>query len=114
MQKRLNNEEGMTLISVLFALAVILTALPLLSFVFMKVVEANTYEDLKFEQFFHFIHNDALNATHVLVINNSIVFESINGDQSVLSKYNNLIRRQVNNEGHEIYLRDIKSFNVSR
>lgn len=114
MDSRLMNEKGMSLVTTLLAVVIIVVALPLLSFVLNKLTEPKLYEDIKFEQFFHFIRDDALRSNDVRAVKNTLIFDVRNGDTATLSMYKDNIRRQVGGVGHEIYLRDVKLFEVTQ
>lgn len=109
-----DNDRGFTLIPTLLALVIIVIVLPILSFILSKLTEPKVFDDIKYEQFFHYIYHDALRADSVHVHNNTIVFAVRTGDQAVLSRHKDVIRRQVEGVGHEIYARDVKSFTAEQ
>lgn len=108
------NEEGITLVTTLLALAIIAVSLPLLSFLLNKLPETKLYDDIKYEQFFHFVKDDVLRAKNVQAINDTLVFEVRTGEIATLSLYNDIIRRQVDQVGHEVYVRDVKTFKTNQ
>lgn len=82
----------------------------------MQVLKLSNYEcnlDLyNINHFFYFLRNDLLNAVDYSVSNDEITMIMDNGFPHTYSKYQNVIRKQVFSLGHEIYVRDIRKFEV--
>lgn len=114
MDFRLINEQGITLVTTLLALVIVAITLPLLSFIINKLTEPKLYDDIKYEQFFHFIWDDVFRAKQVEAKDNTLVFELRTGEKATLALYENIIRRQVEFEGYEVYVRDVKSFRTEQ
>jgi|SRR5690625_3503293 len=108
----INNERGMTFISMFLTLVIIAITLPFLIY-FLQNIHTSTYkEDMSVQQFFIFVRNDAISAKHVYSKQNRLLFDLKSGEQAKIEYYPKLIRRQVDGKGHEIYLRDIESFSI--
>ncbi|WP_053074994.1 competence type IV pilus minor pilin ComGF [Ornithinibacillus californiensis] len=106
------NEEGFTLLNQLFVLAVLLLCIPLQTVIYKTLTEVTYYEQISIQQFFHYIQMDVNQATTYQSDGNKIILTLPNEDIVTFEAYGALIRRQVNHQGHEIYLRDIQQFQV--
>lgn len=106
------NEKGLTFISMLLTISIIVVTLPFLVYLFQYFQTTTYKEDISVLQFFSFLQKDALEAREVYSENNTLYFKLKNGDIAKVEMYSQLIRRQVSNQGHEIYLRDVASWNV--
>ncbi|WP_047979922.1 competence type IV pilus minor pilin ComGF [Ornithinibacillus contaminans] len=106
------NEFGYTLYKLLFILAIIAICLPLQIAILKSLQLPASYEEISIQQFFHFIQQDVIKAEGVQLANDKIILE-LDGDLVTIEEYGRLIRRQVNRQGHEIYLRDIGNMTIS-
>lgn len=111
-QSQFKNERGFSYITTLLALVIIVISLPILSFILNKLTSPKVYDDIQYKQFFHFIRDDALRASNVQALNDSIVFDMREGKAATLSLDKNLIKRQVQGKGYEVYVRNVKSFSA--
>lgn len=109
------NEHGFTFFSVLVTLTILFTTLPLLGYLLKSVSYSSNYDDISVYHFFHYLQNDVTNAIEYEVKGDKISMQLQGEDEAMASigQYNQLIRRQVNGKGHEIYLRDVKDFTVT-
>ncbi|AIF45392.1 competence type IV pilus minor pilin ComGF [Virgibacillus sp. SK37] len=107
------DEKGFTFISMLLALSLLLLLLPLLS----ELVKIGKYTpndtELSLQQFSHFLMEDSLTAVGYKVEPTAVSLHLSDGTTAIISQYKNQIRRQVDGEGHEIYLRNIKNVRFS-
>lgn len=103
-----NEERGITFISVLFSLAILLTTLPFLFFIFQSLPQKSFEEELSARQFFHFLRNELYASETVTIAPTSVSLKSKDGSEITIELYGNLIRRQVSGQGHEILVRNIK------
>jgi len=109
----MKNERGTTLISILLTLLIIGITMPLLIHFLTYIHVTDTDQDMPIEHFFIFLRNDTLMATDVYADENDIVyFQLSTGEVARIEQYKNMIRRRVDGKGHEIYLRDIETFQV--
>lgn len=88
--------------------------IPFLSFLIQSTTFKTKYDELAVMHFFYFVRNDTLLATHVEVDDHKITFHLQTGEVAVISQYKELIRRQVDHKGHEVYLRNTKNMTVER
>src|SRR5699024_5563696 len=107
-----NNEQGMTFISMLMAFIIILITLPFIIYFLTHLHESELNEDISLQQFFIFLRDDALFAENVFSEDNKLYFSLNTGEVAKIEQYNNVIRRQVDSRGHEIYMRNIESFTL--
>ncbi|WP_081504611.1 competence type IV pilus minor pilin ComGF [Virgibacillus halodenitrificans] len=109
----LKAEKGFTFLNMLLALSLLLLLLPL-PFELVKVGKYTSNDmELSLQQFTHFLMEDSLAAVGYKVDPTSVSLQFSDGKIAVISQYKNQIRRQVDGEGHEIYLRDIKKVQFS-
>ncbi|WP_418936222.1 competence type IV pilus minor pilin ComGF [Natronobacillus azotifigens] len=106
------SNRAFTLVEVLIGLTIFSTLMLLLPTIFRFVELDNHTDELAVRQFFHFV-TDEIHSNSIDRINtNSIQLRNNGGDKITISKYNDLIRRQVNGTGHEILLRNVNHFTV--
>lgn len=104
----LKNESGLTYLSVLFSLSILLTILPFGEFVYKSIETRSYLEELAVAQCFQFIQQETELADKTFVSAASLSFSHYDGSNSSISQYQHIIRRQVSNRGHETLLRDVK------
>lgn len=104
----LNKEKGFTFISMLLAFSILVMILPLISYT-MKAVDVPTnIDELSVQQFFLFLQDEIRNSHEIDVRSSQLHLEQINARGSVIIKqHKDVIHRQINNTGHEIFLRDV-------
>lgn len=105
-----NNEKGFAFLSLFLSLFTAIIALPLLLNLLQATNLPDLYEQHSVNTFFHLINNELFFVKEYQVRPNSLILKFYNDEVITISKYRDLIRRQVNGLGHEIYLRDIKEF----
>lgn len=108
----LNNSKGFTMISMLFSLTILVIALPFLTYLIKSAKHDSQYQELAIQHFFVHLRDDLITARTLSVTPQSIYFTIKHTDGSEetgsISQYKNLVRRQINQQGHEVYLRDIE------
>lgn len=107
------NEFGFTLASHLLRLLIILMSIPIIILAIQKINVLPLSESLAVQQFFFILQIDAYNAINIYSTNNEVTITLMTGETVNLHHYSNVIRRQVQGQGHEIYLRNVKSFIVN-
>jgi len=104
------NEGGFTLLSSLMAIMIIGLILPLIANLYQTTATLPTYtEEISIQQFFQFLRDDLSEGVSYQVKKDELQITLYDGTLVTIEKYNDLIRRQVNRKGHEIYLRDIEN-----
>lgn len=106
------NESAFTFIEMLLILSFIMISLPLITFFLHKIQYEDNQDHISVQQFFTFIQHDALTAEDVYQVNNRLFFAINEFETASIEIYKDLIRRRVNNKGHEIYLRDMQSLHI--
>lgn len=115
------NESGFTFATLLLTLVIILLMLPVFSLLLQIIRFDPNHSQVDAQQFFHYINEEALIAETVEIdqSKNLLHFrvESENNesiDRSITYKqHKNYIRRDKKN-GHEIYIRQIDTFKVTK
>jgi len=102
----------------LVAISALAMALPFLGYLLNSFKTENYYEEMDIQNFFIFIRNEMSTAVNLQVYDERIVYEYAFKDESLaenaaeivsIELYDELIRRQVDDKGHDIYLRNVKS-----
>lgn len=102
------NEEGFTLLSMMFTIVVISLTIPFLMALLKAMPYTTNYNATSIQHFFYFLRDDLLLATNYSIQNNKLYLELTSGEIATIEKYDSLIRRQVDHKGHEVYVRDVK------
>jgi len=103
----LKNHNGFSMVSMLITISIILLSIPFVSYLLNSLSYTTHYESLSVNQFYLFLRDELIQSSNIEVNSQSISYKLENGDVATFSQYKDLIRRQVENKGHEIYLRDI-------
>ena|SRR5690625_4959138 len=104
---KFKDPAGFTLVSNLLALTLIFIAVPFIGGLIETIKQPTAYEELSVNQFFYHFQQEFSNTKSIHVQGEKIELVTINDRVILYEKYNDVIRRRVNKEGHEIYLRDI-------
>lgn len=108
-----NNEKGFTLLNQLFSLLILMICIPIQGAILNTLHHQNSYyEELSIQQFFNFIQKEVNQSIAFTTSSDKIVLHLFNDDVVTIELYRQLVRRQLNGKGHEIYLRDIESFQI--
>lgn len=107
----LRNEKGFNFITVLIMVTFIFLTLPFLGAALQITSPVNNHQELAVHEFFRFVRDDIIKSRDAYIIDDALYLLQEEDDLVVISQYYDLIRRQVNQTGHEIYLRDVKSLN---
>lgn len=106
------NEHGFTLISSLLRILIISLTLPLLVFALDKFKPYSVEQTLSIEQLFYILQNEVYLADEVTYNQYNRLLLEVDNNTISIEKYGALLRRRVNNEGHEVYYRDIRDFTI--
>ncbi len=113
--KNLNNERGITLLEALLSLFLtmfILQALPYILKTVWIYSQQSPQKDVEVYQLYHFIEQDLYTTRSISTISDGVRLYKQNGDQVDIEQYGNMIRRQVNHQGHQGLLHNVKSLEV--
>ncbi len=108
----LNQTDAFTIVELLIALTVISLILVISPTVWINLNHHPQTERYSVQQFFHAITDEIQTNRLAEQAHDKLVLSNLANEQIVISKYQDLIRRQVNRTGHEILLRDVKQFLV--
>lgn len=108
MVKKNRFENGFTLISTLISLMLVLISLPLI-YQLVYEVKSISKSELSPYKFMVFIKDDIHRSEKMIAKDNKLYFYLASEEIAVIEQYGELIRRRVDNLGHEIYLREIKN-----
>ncbi|MHA6250979.1 competence type IV pilus minor pilin ComGF [Oceanobacillus sp. CAU 1775] len=108
------NKNGFTFITTLFMISILALTLPFLSYSLQAVGKSSNYDELAIHEFYRFLRNELIESTSINIAGNNLYLTQELDDEgevnvAVISQYDSLIRRQVNNVGHEVLLFDISS-----
>lgn len=112
------NQRGFTLLEsilslVLFTFIIMLSTLCLqLNIQMGKELYHKNY--LEWELFQHYLVDESRRAIRIETINNQLIMTMSNGDRIKYEKYGDIIRRRVNEKGHEPVLLGMKEMIVDR
>ncbi|WP_188453664.1 ComGF family competence protein [Virgibacillus oceani] len=108
----LRNEKGFTFITLLVTITLFFMTLPFIGYISKTVTYSSNYDEISTLQFFHFIRDDVMKATNFYVDAKGLKLNMKDGTVVSFEQYNNTVRRQVDGQGHEIYLRNVKQFEL--
>jgi len=104
------NEQGFTFISMILMISLLAMMIPLLGYTLKAVDISTNKQEIEVQQFFHFLRDDLIKAQEIQVTPSRLYLEQLEAEgRVVIKQYEDLVHRQVNGRGHEIYLRDIKN-----
>jgi len=112
------NEQGYTFLNMLLSFIVYAIIISSLSMVFHFLMSHSQHSyDLKpfeWELFTVQLHRELKDATDIQVKDEQLSFKNKLGEIVTVQQYKNLIRRQVNGKGHEIYLFRVKDIELNK
>ena len=101
------NERGFTFITTLAMISILALTLPFLSYTLEAVRPNTTYDELSVQEFYRFMRDEVIRSHAFYIKENKLYLEQKIDETAIISLQGTQIRRQVNNKGHEIYLRDV-------
>lgn len=110
-----SNASGFTLISMLIAMTILVLTLPFVYYALSTLQIKQTYtESLSVQQLFLQLRNDIISSSSAHIADNRLYIRFIDPSDNIektarFSQYNNSIRRQINEQGHEIYLHEVSN-----
>lgn len=107
-----NDERGVTYISLLFGLLVISLFVPIIQILWTHFTVEPLKDDIKIQQFYILLRNEMLQAKSVTHDERVIYLQLETDELATISQYKDVIRRQVDGKGHEIYLRNVANFKL--
>lgn len=110
----IDNERGFTMISMLMTLSVIMITLPLLAQIITLIAVPSSYDELSMNQFFYFLRDEVSIAADYQVKQDVLTLELVNGDTITFKKYKDLVIRQVDGKGYDVFLRNVKDISFRK
>ncbi|WP_083855762.1 ComGF family competence protein [Amphibacillus jilinensis] len=107
------SEMGFTIIEMLLAFSIILIILTIIPSIWKTTNLHRPTERFSVYQFFHFISDQVHENKLTNTSDDQILLTTIDGDFIRFSMHNNLIRRQVNRSGHEVFLQNVATLRVT-
>lgn len=113
-QYTLNNqsESGFTLIEMLVSLSMTIIILSITPPLWSYLTVEPQSDQFSVSQFFYTLTDEVQLNQFISYSDESISLQNSDGDQIIVSKYEDTVRRQVNRAGHEILLRHILDLKV--
>ncbi|MFC4022800.1 competence type IV pilus minor pilin ComGF [Oceanobacillus longus] len=109
-----HREKGFTFVTLLLMITILSSTLPFLSYLIQFADYEPNYDEISAQQFFHFIRNDVIKSTTIEASGKKLYLNQKYEDvTATIELYGSLIRRQVNGQGHEVYLRDVKDISFT-
>jgi len=109
----LKNNDGFSMISMLLSISLLALSLPFIGYIIKALQYESAYEALSIHQFFILLRDELSEAQQVHVNPHTIHYVSSPSNTPTkiasISQYKQLIRRQLDGRGHEVYVQDIKS-----
>ncbi|SDB99379.1 competence protein ComGF [Pelagirhabdus alkalitolerans] len=106
------NQDGFTLVEALISIVVLSLITLLLPSLYTLVVPVREYDQHAVYQFFHFITDEISQSEIYSVSNDQMQLNNTLNETITIEQYQTVIRRRVNQSGHEILLRDVLSFEL--
>lgn len=110
----LKNEQGFTLLSALLCLAILFISLPLFAFLLKITHYSTNYNQQSIQLFFHYFQEEVIKASDIKLDRSQIQLYMPDGNEILFEKYQDQIRRRVNRQGHEVYLRNIEQVDFQK
>ncbi|WP_167751331.1 ComGF family competence protein [Lentibacillus salicampi] len=107
------NEKGLTFISVFLAVSIIFLTIPFTAYLIRTVDFSSNYDQLAVQQFYFFLRDEVIQASEVNVASSKITLLQPDESRISFEQYKNLIIRQFDGEGFEVYLRDVEDVQFS-
>ncbi|SHN12018.1 Competence protein ComGF [Gracilibacillus kekensis] len=107
------SENGYIMLEALVSILLLMILISWLSQFYLLWKQSEEKELPMFSHFHHIIELETQLSQQVYVANNQLHFLQNNGDMVVISLHNHKIRRQVNENGHEELLRNVRQFRVT-
>ncbi|MFP7493643.1 competence type IV pilus minor pilin ComGF [Terribacillus saccharophilus] len=108
-----SNEKGFTLLEALITLSILILILATIPPLFAPLTKSMDTEASSVRQALHFITMEVHKGTSVRVEDDRLLIQNQQGRTAVFEQYKDMIRRRVNEKGHEIYLHHINDLTIS-
>lgn len=106
-------KNGFTFITTIMMISILALTLPFLSYSLQIVKPHSSYDELSVHEFFRFIRDELMQSTTISIADNKLYLTQEDEKIAIINHYENLIRRQVDQRGHEVFLRDVADIHFS-
>ncbi|MET3684282.1 competence protein ComGF [Alkalibacillus flavidus] len=116
-RNQLTNTNGYTLIHALIALTIIIVVLPLTSPILQSAASLTSIynpNQLEYRQFDFFVSFELNRSQSVHIEPEAIHFTRFDGRVITFERYQDLIRRRTNDDGHSIMMFNVSNFQINR
>ena len=100
----LRNQKGFTLLSLLLTISIVFITVPFLEYITKSLDYTTNYIDLSYYQLFHFMRDDIIRSTDYSIDGRTLSLNTIAGTTVSYDQYKDIVRRQVDGAGHEIFI----------
>lgn len=107
------NSKGFTLIEVLISLQILLIVLMFLPLLVQALQPETNYAHYDTDQFIRFLEREIQTGQIISVKNQQLLILNHQKQIVTIEKYQNVIRRQVNQTGHEVLLHHVDQFDLT-
>lgn len=102
------SSAGYSMISMLFTISIIFISLPFVTYLLSSLSYTTHQESVSVNQFFLYVRDELIGSEKYEISQHTMSYELENGDNASITQYQNLVRRQVQGKGHEVYLRNVQ------
>lgn len=109
------SERGFTFLSLLLTATILFMTIPLVTYLVKAADYSSHYQEISIQQFFYYLRDDVMKATTFAVPSSTeLKLGNSDGTTVTIEQYKDLIRRRIEGEGHEIYLRDVADISFQK
>lgn len=98
------NQKGFTLLSTLLTISILFITVPFLEYITKSLDYTTNYTDLSYYQLFHFMRDDIIRSTDFAIDGQKLSLNTFSETTVGYEQYEDIIRRQVDGAGHEIFI----------
>ncbi|MFP7477776.1 competence type IV pilus minor pilin ComGF [Terribacillus saccharophilus] len=110
----ISNNKGFTLLEALFALGILMLILASVPLLLAPLTQDTKSEAVSVRQALHFISMEVHKGSTVYIAGDRLYIQDQQGRTAVFEQYKDMIRRQVEEKGHEVYLHHIEDLKITQ
>jgi competence protein ComGF len=107
-------DKGFTLLEALIALGILMLIVSTIPLLLTPLKEEPKAEAVSIRQGLYFISLEIYKGNNIQAAEGKLFIQTQQGQTAVFEKYKNMIRRQVDGKGHEVYLHRIQDWKVTQ
>ncbi|SNZ10805.1 competence protein ComGF [Terribacillus aidingensis] len=108
----ISKDKGFTLLEALISLGILVLIVSTLPLLLTPLQHEANAEAVSIRQGLYFISLEIYKGNNIKAADGKLYVQNQQGQTAVFEKYKNMIRRQVNGKGHEVYLHRIQDWKV--